>query len=184
MPLYNTNDITDETIINDILEVNQVYTDIIRRGFNTLDIETQRRVQSTISACCSHEDLQLLTRLVRIFMENYRTSNNKRVPLSYTIFAILYYYYHLELIEFNVTQLLDLKLLRLYGVSPEYISGIHVLSNYLITTNEPFVSEIRKSILKLNPEPFVGGKKRRRKFRTTRRRKTRTTRRRKTRTRH
>jgi hypothetical protein len=168
MPLYNTNDIPDEAIINDILHVNQVYSDIISRLHDTLDIETQRRIQNTISACCSREDLQLLTRLVRIFMENYRTSNNKRVPLSYTIFAILYYYYHLELIEFNVAQLLDLSVLKLYGVSPEYISGIHVLSNYLITSNEPFVSEIRKSILRINNEPFVGGKKNRRKNGTRR----------------
>lgn len=171
MAQYDTNDITDEAIKQEILEVNRMYADIIYRLYNTVDAETKKRIHGMIRHCCNKVDLELLTRLIRIFMENYKSRNNNRLPLDYAAFAILYYYYQLALIESNVTGFLDLRLLKLYGVDPEYISGIHILSNFLITSDEPYVVEIRKSILKINDEPFVGGKNRRRKIGTRYRRK-------------
>lgn len=165
MPIHDTSDISDDKIKEQVIEVNSLYSEIIRRLFNNLDDATKKRVEGTVSRCCSEEELQLLTRLVRIFIENYQMRSNRRLPIPYAAFAILYYYYQLELVESNVTSFLHLDVLNiLYKIPKEYIGGIHILSNFLVTSDEPYVVEIRRSILKLNPEPFVGGKYRRRKI--------------------
>jgi hypothetical protein len=186
MPLHDTSDISDDEIKQQILEVNSLYSEIIRRLFNVLDDEKKKRVQGTVSVCCSEEEIQLLTRLVRIFIENYQMQSDRRLPVRYAVFAILYYYYQLELIESTVTSFLHLEVLNiLYKVPKEYIAGIHILSNFLIVSDEPYVVEIRRSILKLNQEPFVGGKYRRRKngIRHRKTHKTRVSKKRKTRSR-
>lgn len=160
MTLYSTSDISDEQITNEILVMNGVYTNVLGVMYNYATPDMQKRMDGMASPCCDSEQLTLLIRSVRILMENYPTNSDKHITLSYATAAILYYYYQLELLEISVSSLLFLKILpRLYNVTPQHVSNIHLLSNFLITSDEPYVSEIRRSILGMNPEPFTGGKK-------------------------
>lgn len=164
MPIHDTSDISDEKIKQDILRLNDLYSRILRVIFLNADEDIQRRMNGLVKECCSDEELDLLAGLVRLFVANFQLRGGIRISPEYATAAILYYYYQLVLIESNITGFLDLKYLQHSGISEQEIAYIHKLSNFLITRDDPYIVEIRRAFLRLNPEPFVGGKHRRRKI--------------------
>ena len=156
MPLHSTDDISDESIASIITDINNVYKSIMGLVFSQAKPQSQKRAEGMVDNCCDKEQMTLLIRLVRILMENYKTIDGNRLPIGYAVAAIVYYYYQLELIESNVTSFLDLALLpHLYIITPQQISNIHYVVNFLITSDEPYVSQIRRAMMNLN-----GGRKR------------------------
>jgi hypothetical protein len=164
MPIHDTSDISDEKIKQDILRLNEIYGKIIKTLFLNTDEVTQRSINGLVKECCSDEEIQLLSGLVRSFVANFQLRGGSRISSEYATAAILYYYYQLVLMESSVTTFLELKYLQYFGISGQEIAYIHKLSNFLITRDDPYIVEIRRAFLRFNPEPFVGGKHRRRKI--------------------
>jgi hypothetical protein len=164
MSITNTSDISDENIAAEIDFINVLYTSVMNLIFRHSPPDTQRRVHGLISQCCDNEQKTLLIRLVRILMENFPVPNGRRIAMRYAVAAILYYYYQLHLIETHANGFLNLTVLpRLYPqIKQNEVNNILRLSNFLIISDEPYVVEIRRAIMQLNPEPFVGGRKHRR----------------------
>lgn len=176
MPIHNTNDISDENIASEIDFINQLYISVMNAIFLNSPPDTQRRAMGLSSFCCDEQQKTLLIRLVRILMENYPISNGKRIAMRYAAASILYYYYQLELIETSIAGFLNLSVLPILypQIKQSDIKNIHRLANFLIISDDPYVVEIRRAITPLNPEPFKGGKKKRRTTRRYKRLKNRT----------
>jgi hypothetical protein len=164
MSITNTSDISDEYIAAEIDFINVLYKTDIDINFRHSTPDSQRRVHGLVSPCCDNEQKTLLIRLVRILMENFPAPSGRHIHTRYAVAAILYYYYQLHLIETHATGFLDLSVLpMLYPqIKKSEVNNILRLSNFLIISDEPYVVEIRRAIMPLNPEPFVGGRKHKR----------------------
>ena len=175
MVLHDTSDISDDEIKKDLLNANSLYLKVMNLTHTHLSEDGQKRAAGLVRPCCSPEDLEFLLPLVRLFIANYATVYGERIPHGYAASAVLYCYYQLVLIETGITSVLDLSVLRFFQLTPQQIHRLHFLTNFIIISDEPYISEIRRAMLALNPEPFVGGRKRGYKNKS-RRRKTRKTR--------
>lgn len=166
MERNDTSDITDDIIDRDLVNANLLYTNILALVYKHQSESTQRRSAGLVEFCCTPQQIAFLRGLVRLFLENAKTTDGKRIPPGYAAAAILYYYYQLVLIETGLGTFLDLRVLRMYRMSPGDIERLQRLTNFLVTSDQPYVVQIRRAFLDFNPEPFVGGKRRRRKNRS------------------
>lgn len=158
MQLFYSNDITNDELGEAIFNANTMYREIIIGLYMQQPSDVRKKLDASIQHCCSREDILLLIPLVRLLMENYPTKDHVRLFKGYAAAAILYYYYHIVMID-NANDYLSLKFIHLFGVNPEQIKELHEIVNTLVVSDEPYVVEIRRAILKFNPEEFKGGVK-------------------------
>jgi len=111
--------------------------------------------QGEFQGCCNDEEMKVIQECIDIFYKHSPDTNKDNI-----LRAIVGYYYEIQVLPYYVASFnnyRDYNCLKKIYINDK----VQDIMKYIMISNDKLTSTIRRKILNLNPEPFKGGKHKR-----------------------